>query len=87
MLLKTIRLSVGPKATQESVRLLLGFFRLGSLRRNYGETKRHWTCRYALQYSKVGLALNTSNSEISTDFLHENIRDILLAETSQSDFK
>ena len=43
MIVKTIRLSVGPKSTQEGVRLLLDFFRLDSLRRNYGETMRHWT--------------------------------------------
>ena len=35
-----------------------------------------------MQYSKVGQVLNTLNSEISEDFLHENIRGILLAETS-----
>ena len=38
MIVKTIRLSVGPKSIQEGVRLLLDFFRLVSLRRNYGET-------------------------------------------------
>ena len=43
---------------------------------------RHWTRRSTLQYLKVGQALNASNSEISKDFLHENIRGILLAETS-----
>ena len=43
---------------------------------------RHWTRRFTLQYSKVGQALNASDSEISKDFLHENIRGILLAETS-----
>ena len=43
---------------------------------------RHWTRRFALQYSKFGQALNTSNSEISKDLLHEHIRDIWLAETS-----
>ena len=62
--------------------MLLDFFRLDSLRRNYGETMRHWTRRFTLQYSKVGQALNASNSEISKDFLHENIRGTLLAETS-----
>ena len=31
---------------------------------------------------QVGHALNTSNSEINKDLLHENIRGILLAETS-----
>ena len=67
MVVKTIRLSVGPKSTQEGVRLLLDFFRLDSLRRNYGETMRHWTRR--LQSSKVGQAMN------------ENIRGILLVET------
>ena len=41
IIVKTIRLSVGPKSTQEAVRLLLDFFRLDSLRRNYGETMRH----------------------------------------------
>ena len=83
MIVKTIRLSVGPKSTQEAVRLLLfDFFRLGSLQRNYGETMRHWTRRFTLQFSKVGQALNASSSEISKDFLHENIRGILLAETS-----
>ena len=45
MNVKTIRISVGPKSTQEAVRLLLDFFRLHSLRRNYGETMRHWTRR------------------------------------------
>ena len=43
---------------------------------------RHGTRRFTRQYSKVGQALNTSNSEISKDILHENIRGILLAETS-----
>ena len=38
MIVTTIRLSVGPKSTQEAVRLLLDFFRLDSLQRNYGET-------------------------------------------------
>ena len=37
MIVKTIRLSVGPKSTQEAVRLLLDFYRLDSLRQNYGE--------------------------------------------------
>ena len=46
MIVKTIRLSVGPMSTQEAVRLLLDFFRLDSLRRNYGETIRHWTRRF-----------------------------------------
>ena len=82
MIVKTIRLSIGPKSTQEGVRLLLDFFRLDSLRRNYGETMRHWTRRFPLQYSKVGQALNASNTEINKDFVHENIRGILLAETS-----
>ena len=58
MIVRTIRLSVGPKSIQEGVRLLLDFFRLDSLRRNYGETMRHWTRRSTLQYSKVGQALN-----------------------------
>ena len=80
MIVKTIRLSVGPKATQEGVRLLSDFFRLDSLRRSYGDTMRHWTRRFTLQYSKVGQALNASNSE--TSILHESIRGILLAETS-----
>ena len=31
MIVKTIRLSVGPKSTQEAVRLLFDFFRLDSL--------------------------------------------------------
>ena len=65
MIVKTIRLSVGPKSTQ--------FFRLDSLRLNYGETMRHWARRFTLQHSKVGQALNASNSEISKDFVHENI--------------
>ena len=43
MIVKNIRLSVGPKSNQEGVRLLLGFFRLDSLRPNYGETMTHWT--------------------------------------------
>ena len=76
MIVKTIRLSVGTKSTQEAVRLLLDFFKLGSLPRNYGETMRHWTRRFTLQYSKVGQALNASNAEISNDSLHENIRGI-----------
>ena len=62
MIVKTIRLSVGPKSTQEAVRLLLDFFRLDALRRNYDETMKHWTRRFTLQYSKVGQALK--------DFLH-----------------
>ena len=82
MTVTTLRLSVGSMSIQEGVRLLLDFFRLGSLRRNYGETMRHWTRRLTLQYSKVGQALNASNAEINKDFLHENIRGILLAETS-----
>ena len=72
MIVKTIRLSVGPKSIQEGGRLLLDFFRLDSLRRNYGETMRHWICRFTLQYSKVGQALNTSNAEINKNLLHEN---------------
>ena len=43
---------------------------------------RHWTRRFTLRYSKVGQALNASNAAINKDFLHENIRGILLAETS-----
>ena len=82
MIVKTIRLSLGPKSTQEGVRLLLDFLRLDSLRRNYGETMRHWTRRFTLQYTKVGQALNTSTSEISRDILHETVRGISLAETS-----
>ena len=82
MIVKTTRLSVGPKSVQEGVRLLLDFFRLDSLRRNYGEAMRHWTRRFTLQFSKVGQALNASNAEINKDFLHEKIRGILLAETS-----
>ena len=69
------------KSTQERVRLLLDFCRLDFLRRNYGETMRHWTRRFTLQYTKVGQAPNTSNSEVSKDFLHENIQGISLAET------
>ena len=53
MIVKTIRLSVDPKSTQESIRLLLDFFRLDCLRRNYGETMRHWTRRFTLQYSGI----------------------------------
>ena len=71
MIVKTILLSVGPKSIQEGVRLMLDFFRLDSLRRNYGETVRHWTCRFTLLYSKVGQALHASNAEINKDFLHE----------------
>ena len=52
MIVKTIRLSVGPMSIQEGVRLLLDFFRLDFLRRNYGETMRHWTRRFTLQHSK-----------------------------------
>ena len=78
MIVKTIRLSVGPKSIQEGVRLLLDFFRLDSLRRNYGETMRHWTRRFTLQYSKVGQALNASNAEINKDSLHDRIRGLLL---------
>ena len=63
-----------PKSTWEDVRLLMDFFRLDSLRRQ--------TRRLTLQYSKVGQALNASNSKISKDFLHKNIRGILQAETS-----
>ena len=43
---------------------------------------RRWTRRFTLQYSKVGQALNASNAEINKEFLRENIRDVLLAETS-----
>ena len=57
MIVKTIRLSVGPKSIQVGVRLLFDFFRLDSL---------HWTRRYTLQYSKVGQTLNASNSEINS---------------------
>ena len=41
MIVKTIRLSVGHMSTHEAVRLLLDFFRLDSIRRNYAETMRH----------------------------------------------
>ena len=44
-IVKTIRLSLGPKSIQEGVRLLLDFFRLDSLRRNYGEIMRRFKCR------------------------------------------
>ena len=37
MIVKTIRLSVGPKSTQEAVRWKLDFFRLDSFRRSYGD--------------------------------------------------
>ena len=73
---KTIPRSVGPKSIQDGVRLLLDFFKLDSLRRNYGETMKHWTRRFTWQYSKVGQALNASNAKINKDFLHENIRGI-----------
>ena len=43
---------------------------------------RLWTHRFTLQYSKDGQALNASNAEVSKDFLYENIRCVLLAETS-----
>ena len=82
MIVKTTRLSVGPKSIQEGVWLLLDFFRLDSLRRNYGENMKHWIRRFTLQFSKVGQALKASNGDINKDFLHENIRCILLAETS-----
>ena len=83
MMVKTIRLSLAPKSTQEAVRLvLLDFFRLDSQRRNYGETTRHWTRRFTLQYTEFGQELNTSSSEISKDILHEYGGGILLAETS-----
>ena len=42
---------------------------------------RRWTRRFTLQYLKVGQALNASNADINKDFLHENIRGVLLAET------
>ena len=42
-IVKTVHFSVGHQSTQEGVRFLLDFFRLDSLRRNYGETMRHWT--------------------------------------------
>ena len=35
LIVKTIRLAVGPKSTQEAVCLLLDFFRLDFLRRNF----------------------------------------------------
>ena len=63
VIVKTIRLSVGPKSTQESVRFLLDFFRLGSRRRNYGETRRHANSQCNTR--KLGKARNASNSEIS----------------------
>ena len=81
-IVKTIRLPVGRKSTHGGVRLLLDFFRLVSLRRNDDEIMRHWTRRFTLQYTKVGQALNTSTSQSTKDFLHENIRGILLSETS-----
>ena len=81
MIVKTIRLSVGPESTLEGVRLLLDFFWLGFLRRKYGETTRHWTRRFTLLYTNVGQALNTSNSEFSKLFLHENIRGVFFGET------
>ena len=53
MIVKTIRLSVGPKSTQEGDRLLLDVFRLDSLRRSYGETMRHWTRRFTLELQNL----------------------------------
>ena len=78
MIVKTIRLSLSWSQVNSGSRSVV----VGFLQRNYGETMRHWTSRFTLQYSKVGQALNAANSEISRDFLHENIRSILLAETS-----
>ena len=46
MIVKTIRLSVDPKSTQEAVQLLLDFFKLDSLQRNYCKTMRHWIRRF-----------------------------------------
>ena len=82
LVVKIIRASTGPKSMQEAVRLLLEFFRLDGLRRQYGESMKKWTRRFGLAYNKVGTALNQANNEIKTDFLHEMIRGILLAETS-----
>ena len=82
MIVKTSHLFVGPKSTQEGVRLFLDFFRLDSPGRNHGETMRHWTRRFRLHYTKVGQASNTSNSEINKYRLHENIVGIVFAETS-----
>ena len=74
--------SLGPKSTQEGGRLLLDFFRPVFLCHDIVvKPWRHRTCRVALQYLKVGQALNTSTSEISKDLLHESVRGILLAET------
>ena len=67
MIVKTIRLSVGPTSIQEGVRLLFDFFRLDSLRRNYGETMRHWTLQMPIP---------------TRIFCTKNIRGILKAETS-----
>ena len=59
---KIIRLSLCPKETQGDVRLLLDFLRLDFPRRNDGETTWHWTRRFTLQYTKVGLPFTISNS-------------------------
>ena len=66
MIVKTIRLSVGPKSIQEGVRLLLDFFRLDSLRRNHGETLRHWTRRFTVQsFLVLGFSFD-SNQKLLT---------------------
>ena len=83
MIVKTSNLFVGPKSTQEGVRLLLDFSRLDSSGRNHGEPMRHWTRRFTLQLHESWPGIeNTSNSEFNKYSLHEHIAGISLAETS-----
>ena len=55
---------MGPKSIQEAVRMLLDFFKLDSLRREYGGSMQHWTRRFSLAYARVGEALNAAHPEL-----------------------
>ena len=84
MIVKTNRLSVCLKSTQEGFRLLLDSSDSILCDENYGETMRHWTRRVTMQHTNVGQALDTTTSGISKDLLHAHIRGILPLETSGS---
>ena len=72
MIVKTFRFLCWSHVNPGKCSLFVGF-----LQTRFSATK---TRQFTLQFPKVGQALNTSNSEISRDFLNENIRGISLAE-------
>ena len=83
-----LRVQLGPKSMQQTVRLFLQLLKLNDIRRFNGESMKKWTTRFQLSLRKVGAALHAACSEIpansfpANSFLHPMIQGILLAETS-----